>query len=263
MEVDTLNKVEELVKDANAVEVITAPGEPSHVYYLRERTMVRRVEAAPAIIGHAASTLETLADKAADTVTGDEDAGESDAQVWVDRTGVVLLLDAERRNKVTLALSLSEQITRLQSVGSINYSQRELILLLRTTFKDALSQSGDLIPILRKVKFTASQNGESEVKHGGTSLGKTLLAEIHGTGAVPEYVTFSVPVFAQAGVRSVRAQVECALEPDAATQTFKLIPVAGAIEKAIGDGEKDIAEKLRGLLEERKAGGVSVFMGRP
>lgn len=265
MEVETLNKIEELVTRANACEIITAPGEPSHVYYLREGTTVRRVEAESGVIGHTANTLETLADKAADAVKdeGHAEGEPSDVQVWVDRTGVVLLLDAKRRNRVGYSLSYSEQIHKLTGISNAAMSQKDIIFILRTTYRDCLGLAGDLIPILRTVKFNAAEEGQQTIQHGKSSLGKAITAEITGTQNLPEYVTLSVPVFAQAGVQSVRSVVECALEPDAATKTFRLIPLPGAIERAIGDGEKQVAAKLHGLLDERKVNGVGVFMGRP
>jgi hypothetical protein len=265
VQVETLDKIEQLVKDANAVQILPAPGEPAHVYYLREGTMVKRVEADPAIIFHAASTMETLADKAADAlqVEGYAAGSRSDVQAWVDRSGVVLLLDATRRNRVTYPLTVSDQINAFTAMKGTAYTQKDLIFLLRTTFRDCLGLAGDIIPILRTVKFKDHLSGESNIGHGKASIGKSLMTEITGTGNLPEYVVLSVPVFAQAGVQAVRATVECALEPDAATQTFRLIPLPGAIERAIGDGEQQVAAKLHGLLDERKANGVGVFMGKP
>lgn len=263
MQVDVLNKVEELVKNANAVQVMKVECEPSHVYYLRTGNTIVRSTAAPPVIGHVASTLETLADKAADTVTGDEAAGEAKSQIWVDRSGVVLLLDGNRRDKVTFNLSLSQQLLKLDQIADKAFTQKDFVFLLRTTFRDCLTSAGDLLPIIRKVKFNATQSGESEVKHGSSSIGKSLTAEITGTGTLPEYVNLALPVFSQAGVQSVRSVVSCALEPDAATCTFRLVALPGQIEQAIGDGENQVRAKLLGLLGERKAGGVSVFMGRP
>lgn len=40
-------------------------------------------------------------------------------------------------------------------------------------------------------------------------------------------------------------------------------PTTVCDEAAIGDGENQVRAKLLGLLEERKANAVSVFMGRP
>lgn len=263
MQVDVLNKIEELVTEANRVEVVTVPSEPSHLYYLRNGKELTQMTAAPPVIGHVASTLETLADKAADTVTGDEEKREVESQIWVDRSGVVLLLDGDRRDKVTFGLSLSQQLLKLDQIADKAFTQKDFVFLLRTTFRDCLTLAGDLLPIVRKVKFTNNQSGESEVKHGSSSIGKSLTAEITGTGTLPEYVNLALPVFAQAGVQSVRSVVSCALEPDAATCTFRLVALPGQIEQAVGDGENQVRAKLLGLLEQRKAGGVSVFMGRP
>jgi hypothetical protein len=257
VDVDVLNKLEDLVVNANRVQVVTMPCEPSHVYYLREGTRLTRMEADSPVIGHVASTLETLADKAADVVKseGFAESERSNAQVWVDRSGVVLLLDGERRDKVTFV--------KLANIADKSFTQKDFVFTLRTTFRDCLTLAGDLLPIVRKVKFNATQSGESEVKHGSSSIGKSLTAEITGTSALPEYVSIALPVFAQAGVRHVRSVVSCALEPDAATCTFRLVALPGQIEAAVGDGENQVRATLLGLLAERKAIGVSVFMGRP
>lgn len=268
MEVDVLNKVEELVKKGNRTEIVSVVGvgEPSHVYYLRNGDELTRMNAEPPVVAHVASTLETLADKAADTVTGDvgdEQGPLVESQIWVDRSGVVLLLDSNRRDKVTFNLTLSEQLVKLSQIIGTRFTQKDFVFLLRTTFRDCLTLAGDLLPIVRKVKFSNNQSGESEVKHGSSSIGKSLTAEITGTGTLPEYVNIALPVFSQAGVQSVRSVVSCALEPDAATCTFQLVALPGQIEQAVGDGENQVRAKLLGLLEQRKAGGVSVFMGRP
>ena len=267
MDVDVLNKVEELVKKGNRTEIVSVVGvgEPSHVYYLRNGDELTRMEAESPVIGHVTSTLETLADKAADVVKdeGFVEGEPSNAQIWVDRSGVVLLLDGDRRDKVTFNLTLSEQLVKLSQIIGTRFTQKDFVFLLRTTFRDCLTLAGDLLPIVRKVKFSNNQSGESEVKHGSSSIGKSLTAEITGTGTLPEYVNIALPVFSQAGVQSVRSVVSCALEPDAATCTFQLVALPGQIEQAVGDGENQVRAKLLGLLEQRKAGGVSVFMGRP
>lgn len=262
MDIQTLSKIESLVKDANRIEVIHPQAEPSHVCLVRNGVNLDRKEAAPATRKHVASSLDTLIAKAAET---SEDSG---AEVWVDRTGVVLLLDANRRDTVSYPLGLSDQVKALEAVATKPLSQKDIIFLLRTTFRDSLGLAGDIVPILRNVKFNAEQKGESEVQHGRSSVGKSITAEVTGTKALPEYVTLTVPVFAQAGTQQVREPVVCALEPDAATVTFRLIALPGEIEKAIGAGELQVKTMIEGGLsegisEEANGSHVKVYLGKP
>ena len=84
--------------------------------------------------------------------------------------------------------------------------------------------------------------------------------QITGTDALPEYVILEVPVFTNPALAQL-FPVECALEPDAGTQTFKLIPLPNEIERAIGDGERMIAQMLAASMGE--AGMANVHYGKP
>jgi hypothetical protein len=135
-------------------------------------------------------------------------------------------------------------------------SQKDLIFLLRTVFKSCLGPAGDIIAVIRNMRAQMAQETGSELQHGKSSVGQKVRAEITGTAAIPEYVTFSVPVFESRFLFS--SNVECALEPDPATMTFRLVPVTGEIEKAIAAGELAICEALT-----ESAGETPVYFGHP
>jgi hypothetical protein len=257
MDIQTLNKIEELVINAHRVQEVKPASEPSHVYYLRMGDILERKEATPAVRAHKATALETVIAKAAETPHDEK------VELWVSRDGITLLLNDDRRDTVRYALGLSDQIKTLDELARKNVSQKDLIFLLRTTFRDSLGLAGDLVAILRNVKFKVEEAGGSEIQHGKSSIGKSLSAEINGTKTLPEYVTLTVPVFAQAGVQQIRMPVECALEPDAATQTFRLAALPGAIERAVGDGERKLKVILEEGLAEAKTEHVPVFIGTP
>ncbi len=179
--------------------------------------------------------------------------------IWYSRKAVVCLIeDADRRDRVTLPLQFSQQLDWLMSMEKCKkaWGQRELILLLRTLMRPALGSAGNIIDILRGVRFEVQTEGNSVVQHGKSSLGKSLRQEIAGAGAIPEYVTFSPRIW-ESGFHS-QQPIECALEPDAGSQSFQVIPIPGQIEAAIVAAESAIGEALRAAC-----GDVPVYYGEP
>lgn len=254
MDIQTLNKIESLVVAANRVQEFRPTAEPGHIYFLKHGDSLERKVAEPAVRGHTAASIDTVVFKAADTTA------ESQAEIWCDRDGVTLLLDGNRRDTVHFGLNLSEQIEKLKSMASLSLSQKDIIFTLRTTFADSLGNS-ELVPILRNVKFNLNQSGHSDLSQGKSSVGKEITAEVTFTKALPEYVTFFVPVFSQANMQQVRENVRCALEPDPTTSTFKLVALPGQIEKAIGSGENQVKVLIEQGLAEKHATHVKVFLG--
>lgn len=184
------------------------------------------------------------------------------ATIWYCRHGVLCVLDdSTRRDTVRLDLTFSPQLLCLQGLEQYRkpMDQRATILLLRTTFAKCLGRAGDLIEIIRGVKFTNNQAGAAVVGHGKSSVGRSIEQEITGTKALPEYVTLEVPVFTAAWLQ-VKFPVELALEPDPATQTFTLIPLPGEIENAIAAAEALISMRLHDGLDGAE---VPVYYGVP
>ena len=232
--------------------VTPVAAEPEHVYLLNG---VRQI-AEPRPRDHKAMSLQTIVAFAMRDV--DSHDGNPPA-TWYSRSGVVLLLsDTTRRDRVTLALDYSPQLKRLQALEAQPkpFGQRELIFMLRTTFAHCLAPAGNILDVLRCVKWRSKAAADATVQHGKTSIGKTLEQELTGTGALPEYLTLDVPIFAS-GFPALRGNVELALEPDAATETFQLLPLPGSIETAIADAEARIGAELRAALGE----GAAIYYG--
>lgn len=151
---------------------------------------------------------------------------------WYDENGVTFIMDDfASQDRAVLSLPKSPQwLAILDLAKGRAMSQRDLIQLLRTTLRDCLGKCGDLIKNLREIKWKSLAEGESNIQRGKASIGKTIQQQIEGLGEIPEYITLTVPFWANRVL--VYVDVECSLDPDEATTTFKLVPLPGKVERA-------------------------------
>ncbi len=239
----------------SAPTVVRVDAEPAHVYFLREPGgELVKMTADPKPAAHAAFSLQAIVAKAVQHAPH--------AEVWFSPGAVVVDFGQGLRNYATLDLTQSDPFATLVKWRQHQpaLSQAELIRQLRVTFRDSLARAGELVEVLRKVRFNASQTTEGEVGHGKASLGKAITGEVTGTKAIPEYVTFDLPVYSNPCFRSVRGTVECALEPDAATGTFRVIPLPGQLEAAL---DAALAAVGSMIVEQLGDAEVPVYYGKP
>lgn len=184
--------------------------------------------------------------------------------IWYHRSGVVCLVnDSDRREKVSFALSYSPQLVELQNLEKKQaIDQRAIIMLLRTTFKNCLSRCPKLIDTLRSIKWGVAKDGQSDIGRGKSSIGQSLRAELTGIEAIPEYVTLSVPIFANGSLAFIQSDVECVIEPLEQNQSFQLFPVPGALELAIANAEGLIEQAVKGSFAA-KDDSIPVYYGTP
>jgi hypothetical protein len=231
------------------------PQEPEHTYcVVLPDGKISQVDAEPKPRAHTAGDLATVAAFAIKYADG--------AAIWYSRYGVTCLTDDQtRRDLVSMPLSFSPQILRLVELEKNRpaIKQAEFIRLLRITFAGCLGQAGNLLEVVRKIRFTVNTGGGSEIRQGKVSIGKTLEAELSGAAALPEYVVLDVPVF-EAGAMAWQFEVQCALEADAQTETFQLIPLPGCVEGALTQGEQKLASEIGRLLGDSQ---VPVYYGTP
>lgn len=232
-------------------DVVKAEAEPQHVYYLRntDGSLTRTVaEAKP--VAHQADNLNTIADIA--------NEGEG-AAVWVRPFAVTVTFAT--RSSAKLELKSSDALAQLTEWAKHKpqLAQAALIAALRTTFAGTLGQHPDLLAVLRKVRFNLNQSTVGEVSHGKASLGKTIEGEVYGTAAIPETITLNIPVYVHPFLGAVRVDVVCAMDPDAATGQFRVIPLPGQIEAACEIG----AQAIAGILRENLTAEIPVYFGAP
>lgn len=230
--------------------------------YRDENGKVEFREPDPAPRNHQAKDLETIVSIAKRFEAMTVDSGQAKPAVWFSRAGLIVLINDDDRNDRTLMpLALSEPLRKLMELErtQAHMNQRDLLFMLRTVFKNCLGKCPNLIDVLRKIKFSIQQGGESEINRGRSSVGKSATAELLGQGTLPEYVVIDVPIF-DGVFPNLRGNIECLLEPNEQSQSFQLFPLPGEVERAIAGAEASIGTVLTANLEEA---GVPVYYGTP
>jgi hypothetical protein len=136
------------------------------------------------------------------------------------------------------------------------HPQRELIFLLRTVFADCLPSG--LLEALRSVRWQNDATAVGEVQHGKRSTGKSIESTFTGTAALPEEVTFVVPVWGNAFGWTAPVRLALEIHPDAGA--FQLVPLPGQLERAIASAEERLGDELKAALEDSQ---VPVHYGAP
>lgn len=244
MDIETLNAIVDLARKSDEIQIVKESRDGSVVYRDAPGSLDKfYIPADPR--NHAACDIETVVAFAGDS-----------SEIWYSRSAIVCLINRDdRRDRVTCKMNLSPQIQALQNLEATGkaYTQAEMILALRTTFAGCLRDeaSAQLLPSIRAVKFTRNEEGASVVDVGKSSIGKRLTQEVTGSGMpIPETVEMTVPVFA--GVVEFNASIKCAIDVDAASGKFRIIPLPLEIESAIISGENCTAVTIETEMKEQE-----------
>lgn len=131
--------------------------------------------------------------------------------------------------RAAFKLVTTEQWKWLSEASLKSYNQIEFVRILRITLRDCLP-AGNLLSIIRDVKFTANSTGAGVVNHGRQSMSRDMVEDVMGTGAIPEEVTLKMKPFDNMQFES---HIQCAVEVDPSTCSFKLTPYPGQLRKCI------------------------------
>ncbi len=206
---------------------------------------------------HRPASIEAISMFAAHNSLGDK------ASAWFDRTGVTLFpVDIDREDALIFLLTTSPQLAEIirwskDGPGGMTFDQKAIKRLLMVRMKGCLMNADDVLQTLSQVRWIQNEQKDTNVLKGKSSLGKSLQTEFVGIDSLPDYLTFNVPVWENGFVR--RQPIEVALEPDEQSQSFRLIPVTGAIETAFSEAETVLGESLRAVLEQS----VPIYYGKP
>lgn len=173
----------------------------------------------------------------------------SAARVYVGPDRIRVVWDDDRRDSITMALPWSEPFALLAKPEALaGLGQRDLVWMLRTAFRGMYAPS-ELLPTVRTIKFSSAGMAATEIQHGRESMGRELQQEVVGAGAIPEEVTFTVPVFADlVHERNFFAtSVVCALDIDLDKQRFTLKPLPDEIAVARRRAVEWVCERIRHL----------------
>lgn len=234
--------------------IVKADAEPSHIYFIRQPDgTLERTAGGVGPMNHKAGNLDTIIELAKKNTDGS-------TSVWFSPSGVTLVFDD--RSRANLVFMDSDPLKQLKQWKESRpaLTQQQLIQCLKTTFRDSLSTAGELVAVLSKVKFTSGATIDTSIGHGKASLGKEIVGEVTGTKAIPEYVTFTLSIFANPCLQQLRKGIECALIPDPETGTFRVVPLPGQIENAVEWAVKEVGDELQERLDATK---VPVLNGSP
>ncbi len=224
-------------KSAN--KIVTTDAEPKHVYFIRkEDGTLEKHEAAAFPVAHQAFSLQAIIEKAKEADV---------AEVWYAPAKIVCVFGEDvKRDRITLDIKNSDPLAMLISLRDQprQMAQAEIVRHMRTTFRQSLSEAGNLAETLSKVNFKATSETEGVIQHGKASLGKSIVNEVTGLKIIPEYVKFNFTIYANPCFKAIRGTVECALEPDVSNGTFRLIPLPGEIDNALDTALSEVAEML-------------------
>ena len=269
---DALEFLKQSTIDASFPRVVNAP-EPPGVYLIAKADgSFERVTAIPRSRSHAVSDIASLVRALTDCsqldtrafTTGGQPA-ESKHAIWYGRNEVVGIFDdAVRFDRVSLELGVSPQVESLQQLENTQVwkDQKGLLRFLRHDMADCLGQSDGIIATVRAVKFYVNQSGEATRSQGKASIGNKIEAELTGAGALPEYIVFSVPVFANPQV-TIMQNIGCSLDVDEMAQKFCIQPVPMAIEQAISAAEVELGKRVRAAIQSGTESSFVVLAGSP
>lgn len=203
---------------------------------------------------HQAASLGTIADLAVRWGTT--------TAVWVALNKVVVFENhSDRLDYAEFSIDLSEPMAWLMKLPQ-SLSQRDLIFALRVTMHGCCPDG--VLESVRSITWEREEAKASTVARGKSSIGKMLREEIKGMDALPEYVTFQVPILKPP--YHVLAKVTVAVDPDESNQTFRLTPMPGAIEQAVWDGEEFMLRQVSAAIEEAVGSedhNIPIYHGSP
>ncbi len=168
-----------------------------------------------------------------------------------------VLIGENPRNLVMWKLQTSAAWNALSSPA---LDQAAFIQLLRHNFRDGGDEVDALIPKLRKLEFRRRNDGRAEVQHGKESLGRSVEQSVQAVEDLPEDMRVMVRIYDEPSITVAPCFVLCQLLIDVAKETFRLLPLAGAMQAVMSHTQ----DWLHDALEEGAAeAGVPVFYGSP
>ena len=189
--------------------------------------------------------------------------GGKSASLWHDRLSIVAVLDdGDRRESVTIELVHSDQFLALGKLPR-NFDQRALVLFLKRELCGAIDEG--LLPIFRSIDFRRSEGAVGKLEHGDESLGRSVQAAVEGRGEIPEFLTATVPVYANPGLRIMRP-VRLSVDINVHDAVIQLTPLPDELKNAVSAAQLAIGEVLAAVADDINSDGdttASVFFGVP
>jgi hypothetical protein len=138
-----------------------------------------------------------------------------------------------------------------------NLNQKQFLRLLRVNLKSALGELGNtLIPAISSIRWETGSRGASQVGSGRESMGREINSEIRSlAGEIPDEIVLNLRLSRDPATPG-RYPVRCVLQIDSQQQTFSLLPMAGELDRAWSDFEKDLFDIVSDI-----SGDIPVILG--
>jgi hypothetical protein len=176
--------------------------------------------------------------------------------VWVSGSTAVLDLDARpeahRRGAVTWKLTPTAAWQAMVGASGKNFDQKGAIRLLTVELRKATTDNlaaQALLGAIRVMRFTRTENSQSEVTPGKASMGREIMAEARGVAEIPEWLGLSVQRWAEYPGYTV--PVELRVEVDPETGVFELGPTSDEVKRAELASQDWLCDQIDAALADR------------
>lgn len=248
-------------------EIMTAPGEPAGVYYVRGKDGVMERQFALTVTNHRTEDIDSLIRLACDSI-GKRTIFYTPGTSREKSPGatIVAMNEDAPRWRTTFHCNHSLPFMQLQDWSireprGVLLKQVELYGLLRTTFYGTLPSGFNLIDAIKKVDFKKVQEATGTVDRKGVSMSKALVHEASGATGLPETFAFTVPVYD--GPIELKIPITCGIELDAPLEGFRLAVLPGEIDAAMETAAMWIAKLINNKITDEKLGDICVYRGTP
>lgn len=236
---EAMEKFREFLNKANDVKLLsTTPDGRTELWQVKGT--IQEIIIPPAARSH---TVESL-----DDVIRFASLHSAEISVWHDTKAVIVLLDdADRRERVTFPLRLSPEILALMKWAGKSLGQVEFVKLLSLN----LRADEAVVAPFRNLAWRESAHGTVEPDRLGADVEATVQSQ--AAAGLPGEFTIRLPLYLNLGER-VAYDVACEVDIDKQNKTLALCPLPGAVENAFDRSQLSIHERLvEGLAKEGNA----------
>lgn len=180
-------------------------------------------------------------------------------EIFVSLDRIVATIHDPNQSIGTVAVGLSPQLKLLQSwTTPVWQEQKALLSTLRMQFDGCVTPA--TVAVFRNLKLVRNEQGEANYQHQRQNLGKNLEAQVTGADAIPETITFTVPVVADPFLGVATCRIKSIVEVDALNGRFCLYVPPQEITIAQRTAEQQLFQMVKdeqlGLFDN-----IPVYLG--
>ncbi len=181
-----------------------------------------------------------------------------DPEVYHGPSGICVLLDRHcRRDTVSMPFDVSARYQVLRELqGGKAFAPKDAVKFLRYTLHGTGIEG--VVQALRRIDFSRTSGGTSDVRHGKETLGRAVEAAVQQADSVPEEFVVSTPVYTNAGLREATVRVKVSIYLEVMSQAIELGTMPDELEASQVAVQRFIHDALVGALP-----GVPIFHGIP